>query len=190
MLARPPLRLLRATAFAVVCAGLSALAHIAGGGSFSAPHLAGGVVLAFCAAVPLTGRERTLAAILPVLGGLQVVLHFMLGGAAAHVAHAAHHHAAGGIPGLGMTAAHAWAAALTALWLARGERALWSLLRRLAVRLRVLVAVHAWAPADLPQVPCRAPEPATLRALVLCRHSVTRRGPPFVRVNLSRPHPA
>ncbi|MFF2525707.1 hypothetical protein [Streptomyces liangshanensis] len=84
-----------------------------------------------------------------------------------------------------MVAAHVLAAAVCALWLARGEAALFRLARTLGalalVPLRLLLT-----PARLPAVPRPAPltpgapAPRRFRGVVLA-HSLSRRGPPVVR---------
>ncbi|WP_103957064.1 MFS transporter [Nonomuraea solani] len=168
-------RLARTTVFAVVCLGLGVAAHMLGGASVPAPAMLGALGLAFGAAYPLAGRERSIAVILPLLAGLQVVLHllFSLSHAASPAQMAGHLHS-GLVPGLGMLITHAWAVGLTALWLTRGEAAFWALLRRLAVRLLVI-----WLP--LLTTPFSTPlwtaEPRVPRSAVL-RHVVSRRGPP------------
>ncbi len=171
--------------FAVVCLGLGVAAHVLGGASVPAPAMVAALGVAFAAAYPLAGRERPLAVILPLLAGLQVLLHLLF--SLSHAAHApaGHPHAAllpdlgmlahsGLVPDLGMLAAHGWAVGLTALWLARGEAALWSLLRRLAVRLLVIWLPLLTTPFSTPL--CTT-EPPVLRSAVL-RHVVSRRGPP------------
>lgn len=169
-------RLVRAAAFAVACLGLGVVAHFFGGGGVSGPGMAAGLGLSFAAALPLTGRERTTRVILPLLASLQVALHLVFSlahSAAPATAAGGHLHA-----GLGMVVVHGWAAVLTALWLARGEAALWSLLRRLAIRLRLVLAVPfvpAWPSFTIPA----ASGPRVPRTAVL-RHEVTRRGPPAV----------
>lgn len=190
MLALAPFRLARAAAFAVVCLGLGVAAHLFGGGSVSMPGAAGALAICFAVALPLTGRERTFAVILPVLVALQAVQHLIFALAeaapvtaareAAVAAALAESHAlphTGLVPSLGMVMVHGWAATLTALWLARGETALWSLLRRLAVRL--LVFAVALDPVETPAAVPAAPEPKAPRS-ALPRHVVTRRGPPAV----------
>lgn len=177
MSASVPFRLLRTSVFAVVCLALGLGAHLFGGGTVSADALAGGLVAAFAVAYPLSGRERAFGAILPLLGGSQVVMHvaFSLAHAASPVEAPGHGHS-GLVPGLGMLVAHAWATGLTALWLARGEALVWAVLRRLAVRLlAVFRPVAAWTPF----LPACTAEPPALRSAVL-RHVVSRRGPPVL----------
>ncbi|UBU13507.1 MFS transporter [Nonomuraea gerenzanensis] len=171
-----PFRLARTAVFAVVCLGLGVTAHVLGGGSVPVPAMVAALGLSFAAAYPLSGRERSFAAILPLLAGLQVILHllFSLSHAASPHALAGHLHS-GLVPDLGMLVAHGWAVGMTALWLARGEAALWALLRRLAVRLLVIrLPLLATTPFS---TSLGTTEPPVLRSAVL-RHVVSRRGPP------------
>lgn len=179
MLASLPFRLARAAAFAVVCVGLAVLAHVFAGGAVPVSSALFGFALSFAAALALAGRERGFWTVAGLLTSVQVVLHLQF--TASHVAdlvpQASHGHAGSGlVPGLGMLVLHSFAVVLTALWLARGEAALWALLRRLAVRLRLVwpapLVVPAW-----PAVPHR--EPGLLRSAVL-RHSVSGRAPPLL----------
>ncbi|WP_345579630.1 MFS transporter [Nonomuraea rosea] len=173
----PPFRLARTAVFAVVCLGLGVAAHLLAGATVAPPVALGGLGLAFAAAFPLSGRERPLAVILSLLAALQVVMHLLFSLSHATSPHqlAGHLHS-GLMPSAGMLVAHGWAIVLTALWLARGEAALWGLLRRLAIRLLVI-----WLP--LLTTPFSTPlwtaEPRVLRPAVL-RHVVSRRGPPPV----------
>ncbi|MEV6868245.1 MFS transporter [Streptosporangium subroseum] len=174
-------RLARAAAFAVVCLTLGVIAHVFGGGTVSAPPAAGGLLVIFLAALSATGRERGFRAILPMLAGVQALLHLYLmlapsGGAA--LAEAAGHVHSGLVPGLGMIVVHGGATGLTALWLARGEAALWAVLHRLAGRLRHLLVIQPDAratPGD--QRRPREHVRAVLRAALL-RYALSRRGPP------------
>ncbi|MFE4695835.1 hypothetical protein ACFRIC_01975 [Streptomyces sp. NPDC056738] len=80
----------------------------------------------------------------------------------------------------GMLAAHVLAAVLCGIWLAYGERAVFSLLRaaaaRLAAPLRMLLALPA--PSGRPVRRRRRPERRTALARLLLCYSVTSRGPP------------
>lgn len=166
-------RLVRATAFAVVCGGLGALAHLLGGGSVPAPAAAVALAISFAAAVPATGRERGTEAILSLLVGAQVVLHLLFSTAPLAVSVGRMHSGLGS--DVGMLVAHGLATVMTALWLARGEAALWALLRRLAVRFRLLMyAAHRTA---YETVAVRAFDPAPLRSALL-EHSLSGRAPP------------
>jgi hypothetical protein len=192
MTASLPFRLARAAVFAVVCLGLSAAAHLMGGGSVSAPVAAAGLLLAFGAAAAASGRERPLAVILPLLAAAQAALHvlFSLSHApAVHEALGAAHGVLGHVhgepgpglaPSVGMLVAHAWAAGLLGLWLARGEAALWGLLHRLAARLCRVVLAYL-RPVHEPVAVLAAPEPGRLRSAVLA-HAAPRRGPPLTQV--------
>ncbi|MFC4056732.1 MFS transporter [Planomonospora corallina] len=191
MTAAPLLRIARAAAFAVVCVGLSAAAHLLAGGEVCARSAATGLVLAFAAGAAAAGRERPLAVILPLLAGAQVVLHVLFSMAHGALTHGALSHASmahavpvaeaaahtGLMPSLGMLVTHGWTVALTALWLARGEAALWALLRRLPLRLRRLLLVYR-LPDPVPFFTAAATEPVAPRLAVLLRHAVHRRGPP------------
>ncbi|MEV8637509.1 MFS transporter [Streptosporangium sp. NPDC051023] len=179
-----PFRLIRATAFAAVCLGLSVTAHVFTGGTVSARSAVLALALAFVAALCVSGRERTLAVILPLMAGLQAVLHvvFSLAHAASPAASssaALGHVHSGLVPGLGMLVMHGWAIGLTSMWLARGEAVLWTLLRRLGVRLRHVLVVYVAPPAYTSFLTPRAIEPRALRSAVL-RHAVSRRGPPVI----------
>jgi hypothetical protein len=174
-----PFRLIRTAAFAAVSLGLAMTAHVIAGGSVPGPAMAAGFALAFGAAWPLAGRERGTPAILALLTSQQLAMHMLF--AAAHDSHpitgVAHmvHSSGGLVPDLGMLVAHGWAIALTALCLARGEAALWGLLRRLGVRLiAVLLPLPATPFLRLPYA-----EPPVMRSALL-RHAVTGRGPPAV----------
>jgi hypothetical protein len=173
-------RLARTSAFAVVCLGLGVIVHLFGGGSLSTLGVAGGLGVAFAAALPLSARERSLGLILPLLAAVQAVMHVLFSlGHTLSVEAAGHLHSASGlVPDLGMLVAHGWATGFTALWLARGEAALWALLRRLAAGLCRVLAIRS-VPFWMPPVTVFSAEPHLLRSAVL-RHAVSRRGPPRV----------
>ena len=208
---RGSLRALRAGVFTSVALLLAAIGHryamgvtgSEGPGSFPFPLLlAAPVVLA--AAWLFAGRRRQVAWVLAVSVGVQLGLHLLLSRAgasrpvslAAFWCHTGPVHdlpagtaLAGWHPSSGgsawpMLAAHLLAAAAAGTWLARGDRALESLLRLLtaasAVALRVIlpaVATAATPPArgrtTAGWLPGRSP-----RRLQLLRISVARRGPP------------
>ncbi|MDF5752807.1 MFS transporter [Spongiactinospora sp. TRM90649] len=177
-------RLVRAAVFAVVCVGLSAAAHRVSGGTLSVAVVAGGLLLAFGAGAAASGRERSLAVILPLLAGTQVALHVLFSLSHAPVVQevTGHTHASTLAPGMGMLIAHAWAAGMSAMWLAKGEAALWGVLRRLAVRLRPMLVPYL-QPVDEPDVVVAAPEPGRLRSVLLAS-AAPRRGPPYTQVSL------
>ncbi|MYW63918.1 hypothetical protein GTY65_07520 [Streptomyces sp. SID8379] len=74
------LRLLRAAVFAAVCVVLSAAGHVLGSTATVPLWTLGlGFLVAFCAALPMTGRERSLAGIVGTLGIGQITLHTLFG---------------------------------------------------------------------------------------------------------------
>ncbi|MBT2226544.1 MFS transporter [Nonomuraea sp. NEAU-A123] len=174
--ARMPLRLARSASFTVVCVALSAIGHWLAGGNAPGPAMvagAGAVVLA--AATAMAGRERSRPLIIGLLGTAQVGLHVLFA-SQGETPHLAGVHGQSTWPG--MFLCHAVATLLTAWWLAGGEAALWSLLRRLAAR-----AVRILPPVNDPMWPLAAPVAADLvsdrpREHML-RYAVVRRGPPF-----------
>ncbi|MFB9526726.1 MFS transporter [Nonomuraea roseola] len=193
MRANLPLRLTRAAAFSAVCVLLAALGHVVAGGDgppMWALGLGGGTVMAL--ALALSGRERSTSTINLTLLGLQAGLHELFapegGGAVLTLAHG-HGAGLGSALGsglgprlgedLGMLLAHLTATLITGWWLARGEAALWSLLRRLGHRLVGLLP--APTTISILQAPVRViPRVAGRRAVL--RHIVSRRGPPLPAV--------
>ncbi|GAA1265204.1 hypothetical protein Psi02_06540 [Planotetraspora silvatica] len=186
MRARLPLRLARSAFFAIVCVMLAVVAHRLGGGS--TPSLktalaAGAVVLAIAAG--MAGRERSAPTISVMLVLAQASLHELFERTTPAVVPtlpAVHAHGGLGVD-LGMIIAHLTATLITGWWLARGEIALWSLLRRAGARatgsLRALLAVLYRDPA--PILPRSFRFPATVsrvRPHRVLLHAVTRRGPP------------
>ncbi|MFI7641194.1 MFS transporter [Nonomuraea sp. NPDC049400] len=186
MRAQLPLRLARTAAFSAVCVTLAAFAHMLGGGSAPAPWAAGlGLAGASALGLALCGRERSTATINVVLVCAQLGLHelfardgetyFALRGLFPANA-VVHSHTQGGLAvNTGMLLTHVTATLITGLWLARGEAALWSLLRLIGRRLVLLPAVavpvvRAAAPIVLTRVVPLQPE---------FRHCVARRGPPL-----------
>ncbi|MEU6785028.1 hypothetical protein ABZ912_38055 [Nonomuraea angiospora] len=120
--------------------------------------------------------------ILPLLAGVQVVLHVLFSLSHTPAVHTALGHAHPGLaPSVGMLVTHAGATGLIALWLARGEAALWGLLHRLAVRLYQVLLVIFPQPIHEPVAVVTAPEPDRLRS-VAPAHAAPRRGPPFTQV--------
>jgi len=188
MRAAPGFRLTRAAVFAVVCAGVSAAGHaLTGHASMTPAALATGFGLALALGYALAGRERTLPVILGAMLAGEAGLHLLFGALApamttpaapAMAGMGGHPMAAHG--GLGMVFAHAWAGLLASWWLHRGERAVWSLLRRLGARLARLL-LPAGAPAAVPPY---APAPGRTVAAPgarLIRYCLVERGPPPVR---------
>lgn len=99
----------------------------------------------------------------------------------AYSAHADHSMAADGMSSTGMLAAHLLAALVCALWLARGERAAFRILRAFAGRLfaplRGLL-LRLPAPPDRPRVRARRAGQGRMPRRLLLAHTITTRGPP------------
>lgn len=188
MRAAPGFRLMRAAVFAVVCAGVSAGGHaLAGHTSLTPDALAAGLGLAFVLGCALAGRERSLPVILAAMLAGEAGLHTLfeeLGPAMAAPASVPAAAAMAGHPmaphvGATMLLAHAWAGLLASWWLHRGERAFWSLLRRLGARLadRLLPAIPPLPPPPrTPMATGRVPTPSAR----LLRYCLVERGPPPV----------
>ncbi|GAA3930161.1 hypothetical protein GCM10023085_09380 [Actinomadura viridis] len=185
----PPFRTSRAVAFATVCVTLATLGHVLTS-SKEVPVWAvatgfGGVLAVTLA---LAGHERSLATILGGLLGGQFLLHGLYAGATAEPVTAGHHGPAtitvtGHDTSVGMTFAHVAAALVSAWWLRRGERAAWSLARRIADLadrpVRALLALALAEPAAPPaRTPPVAAPAAPVTAIGVLRHQVVRRGPP------------
>ncbi|WP_228645199.1 MFS transporter [Microtetraspora sp. AC03309] len=183
MRARLPLRLARAAAFSAVCVGLGVFAHRFAGGAGPTPGtLAFGGAAVMAASAVLAGRERSRETITGLLAGAQLFLHLLLslGAAPDAVAVPPHTHRLG--VDVGMLVAHLTATLITGWWLARGETALWSLLRRLgASALRLLVAGNLPPAPVVPLGGITAAVPVRRTGRVL-RHAVVRRGPPVFPV--------
>ncbi|TMR92226.1 MFS transporter [Nonomuraea basaltis] len=175
MRAQLPLRLARTAAFSAVCVTLAALAHMLGGGSGPAPWAAGlGLAAVACLGLALCGRERSATTINAVLVAAQLGLHELFAGdGTAYVM--VHGHGQGLAVNAGMLLAHLTATLITGLWLARGEAALWSLLRRLGRRLVLLRPVAV--PAVRPYAPIVHTRVVPIQPGV--RHCLARRGPPL-----------
>jgi hypothetical protein len=184
----PPFRLARATVFAVVCVSLTLVAHASTSRQAVPPGAVavGGLLIGGVAWV-LAGHERSLITILGGLLGGQFGLHVLFAAAqpsAVHLEHA--EHAATRLaaiqPGTGMTLAHLAAAVMSAGWLWRGERAAWSLARRMAalaiLSLWTLLTLFEPVPVERPR-PARPGEPVMSRPCSrLLRHCLVLRGPP------------
>ncbi|MGP3918592.1 hypothetical protein [Nonomuraea sp. 10N515B] len=181
-------RWLRAASFAVACAGLATLGHLAGGGEFDPAAALAGLLLLLPPALALTKRERSLGHILPATALSQVVLHVLLSqSAVVHqamghqvVAQNVGHHASS--PGLGMVPMHALGVLLTAVWLRWVEEGLCALVRQLAgwalqPLLVLLFVVADWSSARARTIAPRG-EDETCRVALVLRYAVARRGPP------------
>jgi hypothetical protein len=184
----PVYRAARAVVFATVCTALAITGHgMASHASVPPAAVAGGLAVMTTIGITLAGAERRLATILGMLLGGQFVLHAIF--AAAHYGQHLGHGggAAASSGGRAMTLAHVAAAAISAWWLRRGERAVWSLARRVAAA----VLRPALAPLSVPRPPSAAPRPrsvppgAARPRPALLRHVVVRRGPPSPRAALA-----
>jgi hypothetical protein len=180
MPSEPVFRLSRAVVFAAVCTALAVIGHTtASHGHVPAAAVAAGLAGLTVVGAVLAGTERSLGTILAGLLGGQFVLHVLFT-AAQHGQHLAHQPAVLASHGTrAMTLAHVTAAAVSAWWLRRGERAVWRLARKVAA-----TAVRPWralltSPAPLP-ARYRHPIADTVTGPPehLLRHILTRRGPP------------
>ncbi|RFU43394.1 hypothetical protein DZF91_01530, partial [Actinomadura logoneensis] len=162
---RPSHRLARALVFSTVCVALATLGH-ALAASTAVPAWAAltGFAGVLAATYALTGHERSLPTVAGGLVGGQFALHALYTSACGSCAsvvrpvggvssmHDGHHMTvvvpAHG-PGAAMTFAHLAAGLVSGWWLWRGERAAWSLARRVASfaerPVRVLLALLAVA---------------------------------------------
>ncbi|MEV4456192.1 MFS transporter [Microbispora sp. NPDC049633] len=189
-------RLARSAAFSAVCVILAVGAHrFAGGGGPTPAALLTGVLVVTAGAAVAAGRERSPQAIVGLLLGAQAFLHFLLEitASATEAGHPTWH---GGLSAqTGMLTAHLTAALLTGWWLARGEEALWSVLRGIGAKaarcLRtvaaLVTALSALVGTDLAAArrPSRRPAPGAghpARIAGVLRHAVVRRGPPVLLV--------
>ncbi|MEU5884960.1 hypothetical protein [Spirillospora sp. NPDC047279] len=183
-------RWVRAAGFAAACAGLAAAGHVAGGGGLRPWAVPAGFLIVFVPALLLSGRERTMASILPATATSQAVLHVLLSPAAgdqdaalvaalatADGASAQVHHS--GPFNLAMVLMHAVSVLLTASWLVWGEARLCALVRLLTSwMLRPLLFLIARRPPASPRqiLLRRAAERSPVRAFL--RYALARRGPP------------
>ncbi|MGI5200406.1 hypothetical protein ACQEU6_02185 [Spirillospora sp. CA-108201] len=193
------MRWVRSATFAAACAVVAALGHTAGGGRFDGSAMLAGYLLVLVPTLALTGRERTLATILPATAISQVVMHVLLmrgggnlamsvdapalrGSMAGMGADGGMHHE-GPFPGAGMLLMHVVSVLVTSAWLGWGESRLCSLVRLLANWiLRPLTVPLMVAPV----LPCGRPvlnsvAEDLLSAQTVLRYAVARRGPPEAR---------
>lgn len=172
MRAMLPLRLARSALFAAVCVTLAALAHWFAGGTLPGPGqiaLGAGVVTAITAVA--AGREREPVLIAVLLGSAQLLLHALFSW---HAPMTPGHGLASDVE---MELCHLTAMLVTGWWVARGETALWSVLRRLAVRVMLILAPCPIRPPASPTPAYLAPSGIPYESLL--RHAVVRRGPPL-----------
>ncbi|MEU1729597.1 hypothetical protein [Streptosporangium sp. NPDC020145] len=178
-LAASALRVPRAIVFATLCTVVSAGGHALAGGGLVPPFLGIlGVVVSFCVAYPLGGRERGPEVVLTATGGVQLLLHELF----SRAAHGPHTTILGdhGHPTSGMTVVHLAVALGTGWWLYRGESAVWLMIRlygrRLPViRLLLTVPTEVVAPVRRPVTTHEATPYGGRDVLPALR----RRGPPL-----------
>ncbi|MGH3612371.1 MAG: hypothetical protein ACRDRK_07185 [Pseudonocardia sp.] len=167
------LGLLRATALAALCTLLTAMGHVAGGGSI--PDIAVLVVLfPLLAGVPAARAQRcaSVTGTVVTLAAGQLGLHHLL-----VLLHPSHHET-GPAPlnGTGMLALHATTTLIMAVLVRHADRALVALtaaLRRMVPRRLAVVAVDV----PLPALPVPGPAVPARRARAFAA-SALRRGPP------------
>jgi hypothetical protein len=109
-------------------------------------------------------------------------MDYMAMGHPAHMGHLSPMgHTMGGMPSLGMLAAHTLAALLCGLWLAHGERAAFRVLRALAdwlaAPLRLPLALPVTPHQPRVRIRRRGQDDRSPRRLLLT-HAITSRGPP------------
>jgi hypothetical protein len=211
---RSPLRLMRAALFAAVCLALSATGHWwMSGQAIPLQALVIGYAVVFGVALALTGRERSYAGIAAVVLLSEPALHFYFAAAQAAAKPPAAAMPMGSMatgsmsrPGMdmgagmstgtgmsmgaghgmgGMLTVHVLAGLISAWWLRRGEAAVFTLVRAVAMTafqpLRsalLLLGFSTWTPP----APARPAHdawqvPDTSRSALL--HAVVRRGPPL-----------
>ncbi|HEY3557172.1 MAG TPA: hypothetical protein VGL05_06910 [Kribbella sp.] len=173
------LRAARAAMFAAVCVLLAALGHVLMSGA-ALPWWA--VPMAFgwigTTAWILADRERGVPFVVLSTLGAQAALHTVFTLAQTMAPHAMHGEHMSGTSSLGMLGAHLGAALLCGLWLAYGERATFSVLRSVALRVLTPLRLLAGTPVT-PHKPRSVPTYRTTsyRELLLA-HAITSRGPP------------
>jgi hypothetical protein len=187
--ASPPMRLVRAAAFTVVCVSLTLLAHEMASREPVPGWMTGvGAAIVFGVAATLGGYERSLGTILAGLLGGQFGLHVLFAAAQPHVsAHLGHAQPTvsateAAQSGWGMTLAHVASALVSAWWLRRGERAAWSLAGRIAALaafpltriLALFGGVRINGPVRVRPYVLAAPPPV----YAMLRYAVVLRGPP------------
>lgn len=190
-----PFRFPRAVAFTAAMFALAAGAHVLAGGSLPEPAILAGLVALVLAPVMILAKIRINAPVMAgLLGAGELVLHeafnalsvsagFTPGaGSHTHDVGPAHlpavvlmpEHAAA--PGALMLILHAAATLATALVLARGEAAVWSLAAWLRPLIRILTAVVI---PDWPHLP--APHLIVISSRWRSLRLPALRGPPFVQ---------
>ncbi|GAB3920804.1 hypothetical protein GCM10029976_006890 [Kribbella albertanoniae] len=174
-------RAARAAMFAATCVLLAALGHVLMSGT---PIPGWAIVLAFAvvgtAAWFVTDCERGIPFVLVSTVMVQAMLHTVFTTAQAHpvTPPMTPGHEMTGTSSYGMLAVHLVAALLSGLWLAYGERAVFTVLRSVATRLLVslrLIAQPLFTPHQPRIQQHYSPRPLRLFLLV---HAIISRGPP------------
>jgi hypothetical protein len=163
-------RTVRAGAFVLIAAQITALGHVAGGGSPpDLPLLATMSGLLLAALRSLTTRRRRFPVVLAAMSGTQVLFHFVLALSDAHTP-------SGATQPLRMLVFHVVAAVTAAALLAYGDQLLFALHGRLRRLLpRVALAAPIAVVATWTAIAERAGRRLRSR---LDRSSISRRGPP------------
>jgi hypothetical protein len=185
------MRAFRAVLFAAVCVTWAAVAHARlSAHDLPLPAILGAFGVTVSVAWLAGGRRRGVVPIGAGLLAVQGVLHliFSEAGAGAGADAAGHHHqSTAADTDAGMLVAHLLAAALCALWLARGEAAFFRLARAIGALaftpLRLLLTAVRLPEAPRPVAP--SPRPVRPHSGVLLAHALTRRGPPPPRAPLA-----
>ncbi|MBG0830041.1 hypothetical protein HS041_19935 [Planomonospora sp. ID67723] len=174
----PALRLLRATAFAVVCVLMSLGMHVLAGGAAVDPAvLAAAVTPVGAGAFVLARRQQGLGVLLTAAFATQYGLHHVFSAAAAAAQPPVPAHGHGGLAAdVAMLLAHAVTALLSAYWLERGESALATLLRLLVASVLILLVWRAPAAGHVTRPITEQDGPSFLSRLLAA--AVSRRGPP------------
>jgi hypothetical protein len=176
-----PARTCRSATATAVTITAGAAGHLIGHGTVS---LAGLLITALpiaLAAWVLTARECTLAMIAGATFSGQLAVHVLLSTLSGMPADGARMSGSSMDGALSMFLGHALAAVVVAWWLRRGERRIWTALRRAATaarRLGLLLGSSPRPPACPAQRRLPASPAAPWRLLASLRHAVVLRGPP------------
>lgn len=156
------MRLVRSVAAALACVTAAAVGHQSAGGQLSGPAVltvfAGGAGITWL----LSSRRVTTGQIFGLLVLCQVSVHLAASDSAMTM-------------DAQMVAGHVLATVVSALILSRGERFVWHIAARLALRAAPILHESIVVPSRRPLVPIMAPRS---RHDVLLAHSRSLRGPP------------
>ena len=178
-------RPLRAGVFTLVCASLSSHGHaLSFGHDVPLPGLLLGAAVVFAVSWAATGRRQSRTTLTGWMLWGQFALHVAFSYAGSfgtpHTVPHSEQVIAPAAPAWTMIGMHVLSALVSAWWLHRGENALFSFLRFMALTLLPLLLVPGSLPAPWGPVvprPRGADAPARIRPLYL-RHSLILRGPP------------